>query len=51
MPNDFFYVVFYIMNHNIYNLFYICMLAYNFLWALFLRINLFVFVKVPHLNV
>ena len=41
----FFYVfVFYIMNINIYNLFYICTLACIILWALFLRINLFVFV-------
>ena len=38
----FFYFVFYIMNINIYNLFYICTLAC--IWALFLRINLFVFV-------
>ena len=39
-----FYFVFYIMNINIYNLFYMCTLA----WALFLRINLFVFVFVIH---
>ena len=36
----FFYFVFYIMNINIYNLIYICTLAC--IWALFLRINLFV---------
>ena len=37
-------IFFYIMNINIYNLFYICTLAC--IWALFLRINLFVFVFV-----
>ena len=44
MPNMIFSFFFYIMNINIYNLFYICTLAC--IWALFLRINLFVFVFV-----
>ena len=39
----FFYFVFFTMNINIYNLFYICTLAC--IWALFLRINLFVLVN------
>ena len=46
LPNRIFiyFVFYYIMNINIYNLFYICTLAC--IWALFLRINLFVFVFV-----
>ena len=42
MPNRIFYFVFYIMNINIYNLFYIKFCTLACIWALFLRINLFV---------
>ena len=47
MPNRLFFILSYIMNINIYNLFYICTLV----WVLFLRINLFVFVILKYQGV